>query len=417
MRLIFAATGHGGYTLGPIADLKVLDLTHYVAGPYATKLLADFGADVVKAERPDGDPARQLGPFGGDEPDPEKSGTFFYLNTNKRSLVVDLAQPAAVAVMERLTEWADLVVESFAPGTLNRLGFGWDWLHARCPDLSLVSVSNFGQDGPYRDYRGTDLTLFAFGGEMYTMGIAEREPVKMFGTAALIQSGAATATAAMAAVFSSKVHGLGQHVDLSIADTQVLGVDRRHARQIAFEFSGQTTPRTPGDARMVLAGVQPCADGYVEFSGASVRVDRLRAMLGEPEWFADGKWDQPGAFLDPELVGEFEANFYPWLFEHTKREIWKRAREARVLCGPLFTIDEIVSDAHFRDRGFWEPVSHAVMGELTVPGRPFIMPDSPWEIRRPAPLLGEHSQEVLDHLGFSTDEVDALTAAGAVGVH
>ncbi len=402
--------------MGPISDLNVLDLTHYIAGPYATKLLADYGADVVKVERPGGDPARRLGPFPGDAADPEKSGTFFYLNTNKRSLVLDLKMPEVRPVVERLVDWADIVVESFAPGTLERLGFGWDWVHARRPDLPLVSVSNFGQSGPYRDYRGTDLTLFAFGGEMYTMGIQEREPVKMFGTAALIQSGAVAATAVMGAVFTSEIHGLGERVDLSIADSQVLTVDRRHAGQISFEFSGRKTPRNPRDARAVLSGVYPCADGFVEFSAAGVRTDRLRAMLGTPDWFADAKWDQPGAFINPALAEEFEANFYPWLYEHTKYEIWERAREARVLCGPLFTIDELVSDSHFGGRGFWEKVDHAVLGELTIPGRPFILPDSPWEIRRPAPLLGEHSSEVLEELGFGREEAGALAAAGAVEV-
>ena len=317
--------------MGPISDLHVLDFTHYIAGPYATKLLADYGADVVKVERPGGDPARRLGPFPGDAADPEKSGTFFYLNTNKRSLVLDLKMPEVRPVVERQVAWADIVVESFAPGTLERLGFGWDWVHARRPDLPLVSVSNFGQSGPYRDYRGTDLTLFAFGGEMYTMGIQEREPVKMFGTAALIQSGAVAATAVMGAVFTSESHGLGERVDLSIADSQVLTVDRRHAGQISFEFSGRKTPRNPRDARAVLSGVYPCADGFVEFSAAGVRTDRLRAMLGTPDWFADAKWDQPGAFINPALAEEVAANFYPWLSGHTKSEIWDLAREARVL--------------------------------------------------------------------------------------
>ncbi|MFQ5382213.1 MAG: CaiB/BaiF CoA transferase family protein [Dehalococcoidia bacterium] len=402
--------------MGPIADLKVLDFTHYIAGPYATKLLADFGADVIKVERPGGDPARLLGPFPGDACDPEKSGTFFYLNTNKRSLVLDLKKPGAAPVVERLVTQADLVVENFSPGTLERLGFGWEWLHERRPDLPLVSLSNFGQDGPYRDHAGTELTLFAYGGEMYTMGIEEREPVKMFGTAALVQTGAVAATAAMAAIFTSKLQGRGEHVDLSIAEAQVLSVDRRHVGQISFEFSGRKSPRPPRDARAVLSGVHPCADGYVEFSGAGLRTDRLREMLGNPEWFADPKWDQPGAFINPALAEEFEASFYPWLYEHTKYEIWERARGARVLCGPLFTIDELVSDSHFRDRGFWERVSHPRLGEQTIPGRPFTLPDSPWEIRRPAPLLGEHSREVLEGLAFGRDEIEALVAAGAVEV-
>ena len=150
---------------GPLDSVTVLDLTQYVAGPYATKLLADYGADVIKVERPGGDPARALPPFQDNDLDPEKSGTFFFLNSNKRSLVLDLKAEQAPEILGRLLRAADVVVESFRPGTLDRLGVGWDFIHARKPSLPLVSITNFGQTGPYRDYRGTDLTLFEFGGE------------------------------------------------------------------------------------------------------------------------------------------------------------------------------------------------------------------------------------------------------------
>lgn len=400
---------------GPVDGVRILDLTTGIAGPYATKLLADYGADVIKVEPPGGDFSRSLGPFPGDEPHPEKSGTFLYFNTNKRSLVLNLKCPGARDVLGRLVESADVVVENFRPGVLDRLGVGWDFIGQRKPGISLVSITNFGQESPYRDYKGTEITLYGFGGEMYSMGVSEREPSKMFGTAALVESGSSAAGAVMASLFVSARQGIGQHVDFAIVDSHFGGADRRHVSAIAFEFSGRRTPRVSIDARGILRGVYPCADGYVEFSGAGTRLDRFASMLGDDgEWLRDPKWAEPGALLDANNSEEFDGNFYGWLMTHTKREIWELAREARVLCGPLFTVEELAQDEHFRSRGFWQRVNHPVAGEFEMPGRPFIMNDSPWELRRPAPLLGEHSDEILLEAGLTGTDVKALRAEGVV---
>ncbi|MEP7215785.1 MAG: CoA transferase [Anaerolineaceae bacterium] len=386
---------------GPLHGLTVLDLSENVCGPYATKLLADFGADVIKVERPGGDPGRALGPFPGAVPHPEKSGTFFYFNTNKRSIELDLKTAEGRETFLALADRADAVVESFRPGVLDRLGVGWDVIHARRPDLPLISISNFGQQSPYRDYVGDELTLYALGGELYTMGIIEREPVTMFGTASLVESGSAAAVAVFAAILASKEQGIGQRVDYSIADSHFLGADRRHVSTIAFEFSGRKTVRASHFNRPALTGVYPCADGYVEFSSAAVRLDRFSRMLGEPEWLQDPKWYERGALLDADNVAELDAYFFAWLSEHTKREIWAKARVASVLCGPLFDVAEIAADPHFRDRGFWTGVSHEALGEVEIPGRPFTMPKTPWSLRRPAPLLNEHSAEIRSELKAS----------------
>ncbi len=383
---------------GPLAGLTILDLTQHICGPYATKLLADFGANVIKVERPGGDVARRLGPFQGDTEHPEKSGTFFFFNTNKRSIELDLTTDDGRATLWQLVDRADAVVESYRPGVLGWLGFSWDAIHKRRPDIPLVSISNFGQDSPYRDYLGSELTLYALAGEMYTMGIAEREPVTMYGAASLVESGAAAAAATFAAIFASKRDGVGQHVDFSIADSHFLGADRRHVGTIAFQFSGRRSPRASHENRPALTGVYPCADGFVEFSAAGGRLDRLAKMLGDPDWMRDPKWLQRTALLDPENVAELEGHFYGWLAERTKREVWAAAREARVLCGPLFDVSEISADDHFRDRGFWSTVSHPVMGDVEIPGRPFIMPKTPWAIRRPPPLLNEHEAEIRAEL-------------------
>ena len=409
------STLHHMADLGPLDGVTVLDLTSDIAGPYCTKLFADFGADVIKIEPPSGDPSRSVGPWYRGEPGPERSGTFFYFNTNKRSVVLDIDRPDARPVVERLLERVDIVVESLPPGRLDDLGFGWERIKAARADLPMVSISPFGHDSPYRDYRVSDLVLYGFAGEMYSIGVQDREPVKMFGTASLVECGSAAATAAIAALTAAELQGLGQHVDFSMADAQFNGVDRRHAATIGWEFAARLGLRAPGPAAGMLAGVYPCADGYVEFSGAALRIPRLFEMLGRPDWLEDEKWWQPGATINPDLIEEFNAAFLPWSLERTKREIWEAARDARVLCGPLFSVDELFEDTHFSDRGFWAQANHDQLGQVQIPGRPLIMPASPWSLRRPPPQLGEHTQEVLSQLGFAAEEINALSEGGAVG--
>jgi crotonobetainyl-CoA:carnitine CoA-transferase CaiB-like acyl-CoA transferase len=157
----------------------VLDLTRHTVGPFATRVLGDYGADIVKIEPPEGDPARWLPPFAGDEPGLERSGTFLFLNTNKRSVVLDLKTDAGREQLLQLARTADALVENFRPGTLDRLGIGYEVLSRANPRIVVTSISNFGQDGPYRDWEGTDLTLYAMGGPMIASGDIDHEPVKV----------------------------------------------------------------------------------------------------------------------------------------------------------------------------------------------------------------------------------------------
>ncbi len=394
-------------------NVVVLDLTHHIAGPYATKLMADFGADVIKVERPvTGDVARHFGPFAGDAPHPEKSGLFFFLNTNKRSVTLDLSSDDGRAAVAALAARADLIVENFAPGTLGRWGIGWPFFRSLKRDLPLVSISNFGQTGPYRDYRLTELPLYAFAGEMYSMGMTDREPTKMAGTAALFESGAAIAPALMGALMAAKRNGEGQHVDISLAETHAGGVDRRHATAIASQFSGRKTLRTAGGATGMPQGIYPCADGYVDFTNAALRPDRVADMLDHAEWLDDPIYQDPQARLKADVIEAWNANFLVWCLEKTKREVWAEARRAKVMCAPLFTTQDLFEDDHFRGRGFWETVSHPVMGEFELPGRPFIMQEGGWDIRRSAPLLGQHTEEVLREAGLSADRIERILGSG-----
>lgn len=392
--------------------VTVLDLTQHIAGPYATRLLADYGANVIKVEKPGGDVARALPPFQGKQVDRERSGTFFYLNCNKRSVVLDLATEPGKRALEQLIKGADIVIESFAPGTFEKLGFGWERVRSLKPGLPLVSISNFGQQGPYRDYKLTDLVLYAFAGEMYSMGEPDREPVKMAGTAALFESGASIVAGAMGAIMGAKRHGTGQHVDIALTETHFGGVDRRHATAIGYSFSGRKSGRVASHGGGMPSGIYPCADGYVDFTNAALHRERIADMLNHPGWLDDPRYVDPVQRLNPAVIEEWNANFLPWCIERTKREIWTEARRAKVMCGPMFTMEDLFEDEHFRARNFWASIDHPVMGTVSLPGRPFIMQSGGWELRMPAPLLGQHTQEVLSEAGVSAGDIAQIIARG-----
>jgi crotonobetainyl-CoA:carnitine CoA-transferase CaiB-like acyl-CoA transferase len=208
------------------------------------------------------------------------------------------------------------------------------------------------------------------------------------------------------ALFAAKRFGIGQHVDISLAETHFGGVDRRHATAIAFQFSGRRTLRAATAGAGMPQGIYPVADGYVDFTNAAIRPDRVDDMIGYADWSQDPKFKDPVQRMDPYVIEEWNASFLGWCLERTKREVWAEARRAKVLCGPLFTMDDLFEDSHFRDRGFWDHIEHSELGYVEVPGRPFIMAAGGWEMRRPAPLLGEHTAEVLREVGLSQTQID-----------
>ena len=399
-----------------LGDVKVLDLTNLVAGPYCTKLLADYGAEVIKVERPGlGDGARRLGPFPGDLPHGEKSGLFLHLNTNKQSITLDLKTEAAGTVIRELVKEADIVVESFRPGTMARFGLDYETLHSINPTLVMTSISNFGQTGPYRDFRLADVMVYGMGGEMCSTGIAEREPVKLGVNVLLYQAGATASVATMGALFAAREQGIGQHVDVSIMETQVGSIDRRMSTLIGYQYTGEITGRSPlGSGAGYPYGAIPCSDGYLEISAGRGYFPRAVSMLGSPAELEEPKWYAAGAQADPELKEEFDRILLTWSLEHTKAEAWAIAQESRVLSAPLNTMEELAGDPEFTRRGAFVEIDHPVAGTLNYPARPFIMSDSPWSIRRPAPLLGQHNQEVLSRLGYSNQDIVRLSEQGAI---
>ncbi len=399
-----------------LSDMRVIDLTHYIAGPVCTKFLADYGADVIKVERPGvGDGARNMGPFYHDEPHPEKSGLFLYLNTNKRGITLNLKSKLGKEIFRELVKKADAVVENFKPGVMERLGLGYQELEELNPNLVMTSISNFGQTGPYRDYKLTELIAVGTGGPMYSTGVPEREPLKYADTISIYHAGIFSAMATAAAFYGSRNLSVGQHIDISIMETQAASVNRRAYALTTYRYNGRSNPRGVRLGSRYPHGVFPCADGYIVISSiGDAGLSKAAEMMGNPPELTDPKWHTPQAPLDEELRQEFDAIFLNWCMDHTKQEIFEMGQKLGNIIAPMNTIDEVFKDPQFNYRGVFTEVEHPVIGKVKLAGRPFVMPETPWALRRPAPLLGQHNGEVYGDLGYTPEDMVTLREVGAI---
>ncbi|MFQ5875000.1 MAG: CaiB/BaiF CoA transferase family protein [Dehalococcoidia bacterium] len=396
-----------------LSRVRVLDLTHYIAGAYCTKLLADYGADVIKVERPgQGDGARRLGPFYRDHAHPEKSGLFLHLNTNKRGITLNLKSSAGVRMFQELVGWADVVVESFRPEVMRGLGLAYEELRRVKPGLLMVSISSFGQKGPYRDFQSEEILGYAMGGMMHSTGLPNRQPLKLGGRVGLYQAGAMAATATVISLYGCRAEGRGDYIDLSIMETQAGSVDRRANALLGYQYNGAPYTRTgPSPFR----GHWPCRDGYIDMFFIGPLFRRALEMLDQPELVEDPRFSSPEEWSKPENSEAFQEYFLTWSMEHTRQKIWQRAQEARLPAGPVNSTAEVLTDPHFRARGFWTKVCHPYTGELEYPGSPFSTSSGSWEVRRPAPLLGQHNREVFcGLLGYSGAELAKLRETGVI---
>ena len=399
-----------------LGDIKVLDLTHYIAGPYCTKLLADFGAEVIKIEPPGrGDPARGVGPFYRDEPHPEKSGLFLHLNINKLGITLNLKTPGGVRIFKELLEDADVVVESFAPRVMPSLGLSYEELAKVNPRVIMTSISNFGQTGPYRDFVATELTLFAMESQMARLGSPDREPIYMGGAISQYLAGNTAALATMAGIMGARLQGEGQQIDISIVESW-LGTGASIASLTRYCYNKVVEERTQAGGRIF-----PAQDGFVHFVAAGAGAGpppqrewrRLVKLLDMPELLDDERF---ATFASrTEHVGELLDLVRPWLKERTKFEITRQAQAERVFAAPVLTVDEVVNDAHIEARGFFVEVDHPATGPLKYPGAPAKMTETPWQVARPAPLLGQHNQGMYSgRLGYSKADLVRLREAGVI---
>jgi len=281
-------------------------------------------------------------------------------------------------------------------------------------DVPVVSLTNFGHEGPYRDYTLSDTVLYAMGAEMYSHGLEDREPLKLGGTAALLQCGAMAAVAAMGAITAYEIHGIGQLVDVPLFNAQVNNTDRRNSAIMAWRFSGRIQRRAAGAGAGLAGGIYPVSDGFVEVTASAGNYWRRFVEMVNDDALRDPKWENRMTAMNPAAKEEADAIVYPWMLAHTRGEAWEAAREARAMLAPLYTGLDIWQDENFRSRGFWTKIEHPELGTLPMLGRPFILPDSPWRVDRPAPSPGQHTDQVLADAGFTTGEVSSLRAQGVV---
>jgi crotonobetainyl-CoA:carnitine CoA-transferase CaiB-like acyl-CoA transferase len=378
-----------------LSNLKVVEVCSMVAGPYCAKLLADFGADVIKVEPPlTGDEARHRGPYPDDSQDPERSGLFLYLNTNKRGVTLDLESAAGRDLFRQLIADADVLIEDRPAAELERLGLDYETLKQVNPSLIVTSVTPFGLTGPYRDYKAHYLNTFHASGQGYLLPMnspnREREPVKGAGYLGEYDAGLSAAIATLGALFWRGAGGTGQHIDVS-KQHAVMHLEKSQLRR--YVDDGVSPDRT-GMGRLLETLVKGKDGSYVIIILSSeIQWRGLFEAMGRPAWGGAPPFDtQAGRSAHyPEL----HALLQKWADGYTADEIFHKIQACRSACAPVYTAEQMVSSPQIAARGFLTEIEHPAAGTLKYPGRPFQfsnLPDSP---ARPAPLLGQHNEEIL----------------------
>jgi crotonobetainyl-CoA:carnitine CoA-transferase CaiB-like acyl-CoA transferase len=407
---------------GLLEGVKVVDLTQYFSGPYCTKLLATLGADVVKIERPGGgDRIRRFGPFasqpgGGPPPAPgdrrqlETGAWFLYLNTSKQSLTLDLKSAPGKEVLLKLVQSADILVENFAPGVMDRLGLDYHRLRQVNPALVMTSISNYGQTGPYQDWKAEEINLYAAGGLMNITGEPEQEPLKEGAPLAQLGAGQNAFVATMTALTFAEDTGVGQQIDLSIAEyaTNVL-----ENALMQYSYSGQEYSRVGNRGYGRAAwGIYPCGDGYVGIIAGPDQNWPEVANIMEREELADPRYaSRQGRLLHAD---EVDALMLPWLLDHEKVGIFKAGQEHGLGFAFVSTMQDLLEMEQLEARDYYIELDHPIAGKLKYPGPPVSpqTPIEPWVYRR-APLLGEHNRAiVVERLGYSPEEFEAMQSQG-----
>ncbi len=412
---------------GPLAGLRILELADET-GQFCGKLLGDLGADVVKIEPPGGEASRHIGPFLDDIPHPERSLSFWYYNTSKRGITLNLETTDGRGLFQRLAATSDVILETFRPGFLASLGLDYGSLRRQNPRLILCSLTPFGQTGPWRDYLSSDLLHMAAGGEMAASGYDEADapnapPIAPGGGNAWHMGCHFAYMAIMAALVYRTVAGQGQHIDASIHEACTLTTEAAIAnyiyrgevlrRQTGRHHAAGPTPRTQFRARdgnyvtaLVAGRLNP------KYVGELADLLDSYGMAGD---LKDPKYRDPAVIAanTSHIIDDLVASFIASL---PAEEVYHAAQERGFTWGAVRAPEALLDDAHLHDRGFWKEVEHPELGRSFIyPGEAALYNGSPWRIARRAPLIGEHNMEIFqEELGLSRCELSVLAESRVI---
>ncbi len=393
---------------GPLTGMRVLELAQIMAGPTCGMMLADMGADVIKVEKlPGGDDSR-----GYQEPRVNGvSAPFMILNRNKRGIALNLKKTQGREILLRMVQDADVLTENYRRGTLEKLGLGYDVLSGVNPGLIYCAVSGYGRDGPYGDKAGFDLIAQGFTGLMSITGEPGRPPVKTGNSIADINAGILATVGIIAAYVYKLRTGEGQVVDTSLMEA---GLQQTYWHAAMYFATGQS-PAATGSAHLLAAPYQAfrVADGWINIGGANqANWERIATVLGHPEWCADPRYVSNTARMDNLecLVADMEIV----LAQHGQTHWLQAFDQAGVPAGPVHTIGEALSHPQASARNMVVSLEHPQAGATQALGCPVHFSKTPTQINRPAPMLGEHTRELLSGYGYNQAQIDAFVAEGVV---
>ncbi len=395
---------------GPLVGVTVLELAQIMAGPTCGSLLADLGADVIKVEKlPGGDDTRRYA-----EPQINgESAAYMMMNRNKRGIAIDLKTAGGQGVLKRLAQSADVLTENYRKGALDRLGLGFDALHALNPALIYCSISGYGRTGPAADKGGFDLIAQGVSGLMSITGEPGGAPVKVGSPVTDLNAGILAALGIVSAYVHRLKTGRGQWVDTSLLEAGI----HQTAWQAAITFATGISPGSAGSAHVLAAPYQAfaTADGHINIGGANqTNWQRIATVLGAPEWIADVRFADNSARMRhrDELVSLMTDRL-----RHRSSMHWLQTLdEAGVPAGPINDIAAMAADPQTLARQMVIELQHPVAGPTKALGLPIKLSATPGNVRRPAPTYGQHTREVLQEHGFGTAEIDSLVAEGAVAL-
>ena len=401
--------------LQAFSGVKVLEFSDFISGPYCGKLLSNMGADVIKVEKPGlGDKARSWGPFPQDLPHPEKSGLFLFLNTNKKSVTLDTATAAGRRIFKELVRWADVLIEDHAVAGMKERGLTWNDVNPLNPSLVMTSITPFGQTGPFKDYKGNDLIAAQAGTEGFgnpdegVRDLASQPPLKPPNHAADFMCGLTAASCTIGALIGQRKTGRGRHIDLSRQEA-VASITRQ---QLAYYSVMEETPSREWGRKKFGGFLYPCKDGYVVI-WIGPHYHLVVKMMGDPEWSTEPMFADP--LQRNGYIVELNQLITAWTMEHTAGEINTLALEHGVPCSLVRSVGDLIDDEQLAYRDFWKEIDHPVAGKIKYPGAPFHMSATPAAIERPAPLLGQHNEEIYcGMLRYTREQLVRMRQGGII---